>query len=81
MRSVETTGDLMARKTGPATVAANAEVAALVAERAYFRAQNRGFAPGHELDDWLVAEREVNALLATPAPAAPVRARKRKPAR
>ncbi|MBL8381881.1 MAG: DUF2934 domain-containing protein [Burkholderiales bacterium] len=36
--------------------------AARIAERAYFRAQQRGFAPGHELDDWLAAEREVDAL-------------------
>lgn len=27
---------------------------------AYLRAERRGFAPGHELDDWLWAEREVN---------------------
>ena len=29
-----------------------------IAERAYFRAERRGFAPGHELDDWLLAEME-----------------------
>jgi len=32
---------------------------ALVAELAYFRALNRGFAPGHEIEDWLAAEREI----------------------
>ncbi len=32
---------------------------ALIAERAYFRAERRGFAPGHELEDWLAAEAEV----------------------
>ncbi len=32
---------------------------ALVAENAYFRAERRGFAPGHELEDWLAAEAEV----------------------
>ena len=26
---------------------------------AYFKAEQRGFAPGHELDDWLKAEQEV----------------------
>ena len=26
---------------------------------AYYRAQERGFAPGHELDDWVAAEAEV----------------------
>jgi hypothetical protein len=33
---------------------------ALIAEAAFFIAQERGFAPGHELDDWLAAEREVD---------------------
>ena len=28
---------------------------------AYFRAERRGFAPGHELDDWLAAEDEIEA--------------------
>jgi hypothetical protein len=27
---------------------------------AYLKAESRGFAPGHELDDWLEAEQEVN---------------------
>lgn len=34
---------------------------ALVREAAYLRAQARGFEPGHELDDWLAAEHEVDA--------------------
>ena len=34
-----------------------------IAEAAYFRAQQRGFAPGFELEDWLGAEREIDALL------------------
>jgi len=33
---------------------------ARIAERAYWRAERRGFAPGGELDDWLEAEREVD---------------------
>jgi hypothetical protein len=28
---------------------------------AYFKAERRGFEPGHELDDWLAAEREIDA--------------------
>jgi hypothetical protein len=28
----------------------------LIAVEAYYLAQRRGFAPGHELDDWLEAE-------------------------
>jgi hypothetical protein len=33
---------------------------ARIAERAYWRAERRNFAPGQELDDWLEAEREVD---------------------
>jgi Protein of unknown function (DUF2934) len=36
---------------------------ALIAETAYLRAERRGFAPGHEVEDWLAAEVEVDALL------------------
>jgi DUF2934 family protein len=36
---------------------------ALIAENAYLRAQRRGFEPGHETEDWLAAEAEVDALL------------------
>lgn len=35
----------------------------LIAEAAYFRAEQRGFVPGCELEDWLAAELEVDALL------------------
>jgi hypothetical protein len=31
---------------------------ASIAELAYFRALNRGFEPGHEVEDWLGAEAE-----------------------
>ena len=37
---------------------------AMVARAAYFRAEKRGFAPGHELDDWLAAEAEIDRALA-----------------
>ncbi|HEY6642807.1 DUF2934 domain-containing protein [Povalibacter sp.] len=32
-----------------------------IAMSAYWRAASRQFAPGHELDDWLAAESEVDA--------------------
>lgn len=32
----------------------------LIAMNAYYKAEQRGFVPGHELDDWLTAETEVN---------------------
>ncbi len=34
--------------------------AARIAEAAYWRAERRGFAAGHELDDWLEAEKEID---------------------
>jgi hypothetical protein len=33
---------------------------ARIAERAYWRAERRGFEPGHELEDWLHAEKDVD---------------------
>jgi hypothetical protein len=35
-----------------------------IEEFAYSMAERRGFAPGHELDDWLKAETKVDARLA-----------------
>ena len=35
----------------------------MIAENAYLRAERRGFAPGHETEDWLAAEAEIDALL------------------
>ncbi len=35
----------------------------MIAEAAYLRAERRGFAPGHEHEDWLAAEAEVDGLL------------------
>lgn len=31
----------------------------MVTERAYFKAEKRGFIPGHEIEDWLEAECEI----------------------
>jgi hypothetical protein len=31
----------------------------MIAAAAYFRAQQRGFEPGHELEDWFTAETEI----------------------
>ena len=35
------------------------EVRRLIEEAAYYRAKQRGFEPGHELEDWVQAESEV----------------------
>ena len=48
----------------PARVGLTAEARrVMIAEGAYLRAERRGFAPGHETEDWLAAEAEVDALL------------------
>jgi hypothetical protein len=36
---------------------------AMIAQAAYLRAERRGFAQGGEVEDWLAAEAEVDALL------------------
>jgi hypothetical protein len=35
----------------------------MIAKAAYLRGEQRGFAPGGEADDWLLAELEIDALL------------------
>jgi Protein of unknown function (DUF2934) len=35
----------------------------MIARAAYLRGQSRGFPPGGEAEDWLVAENEIDALL------------------
>lgn len=37
----------------------------MVHEAAYYRAEKRQFAPGHEVEDWAEAEREINELIAS----------------
>ena len=48
--------------------ASNSTRQQMIAEAAYYRAERRGFEPGHELEDWLAAEAEVtgSALQKTP---------------
>jgi hypothetical protein len=41
----------------------------MICEAAYFLSERRGFAPGHELDDWLAAEGEIDRLLVGSVPA------------
>lgn len=37
----------------------------MIAEAAYFRAERRQFAPGCDVNDWLEAERAIDAMLST----------------
>ena len=41
------------------TALSNEDIYRLIAETAYFKAKARGFAPGHEVQDWIEAETEV----------------------
>ena len=40
-----------------------ADMTSMIATAAYYLAAERNFAPGHELDDWLEAERRVQTAL------------------
>jgi hypothetical protein len=56
------------RKSPPVVMPPGAKITsearrALIAEAAYLRAERRGFAPGHETEDWVAAEAEVDGLL------------------
>jgi Protein of unknown function (DUF2934) len=46
---------------------------------AYFRAERRGFAPGHEIEDWLAAEAELNGQGQPGSAAKPRKSPVRKP--
>ena len=47
-----------------ADVSARAELDRMICEAAYYIAEQRGFEPGHELDDWLAAEAQIHDQLA-----------------
>jgi hypothetical protein len=66
----------VARKQAAAAAPPQAERDQMVRMAAYFRAQQRGFAPGSEWEDWLAAEAEISALI---EPAPPAKARKAPP--
>jgi hypothetical protein len=49
----------------PAELVSVEERQRMIAEAAYFRAQQRGFNGGDPLDDWLAAEQEINWTLSS----------------
>ena len=55
------------RKAAPA-VPSRDQRDAMVRMAAYFRAEQRGFAPGNEWEDWLAAEAEIDALVGAVKP-------------
>jgi hypothetical protein len=44
----------------------------MTAEAAYYLAERRGFEPGHELEDWLAAEAEIQQLWTRALEEAPI---------
>ena len=57
-----------ARKKAAPAVPSQGERDSMVRMAAYFRAEQRGFAPGNEWEDWLAAEAEIDALVGTVKP-------------
>jgi hypothetical protein len=49
-------------KRAPLTLAP--ERRKMISEAAYYMAQHRGFGPGHEVEDWLLAESQIDTLRA-----------------
>jgi hypothetical protein len=58
--ALEETFELRELKLEPEDFAIMNERNAKIAELAYYKAEQRGFEPGHELEDWCEAEQEVN---------------------
>lgn len=56
-------GSLTGSKPNSETTLSPEQRAQMVAVAAYYKAEQRGFAAGHEMDDWLAAEQEFKALL------------------
>jgi hypothetical protein len=54
---------LPTEKTDQNTVIESNRREELIAAAAYARAESREFSPGHELEDWLEAEKEVDAAI------------------
>jgi hypothetical protein len=60
----KTTRTSTTKKSSAARFEINAEERwRMIANSAYLKAEARGFAPGYETEDWLQAEKEVDALL------------------
>jgi hypothetical protein len=51
-------------KSDSTTTISAADRLRMIETAAYYRAERRGFVSGHEADDWLFAETEIDALIA-----------------
>jgi Protein of unknown function (DUF2934) len=73
-RPTPTTAGAVDAPVAPSAVASSRSIEqreAMICDAAYFLSERRGFGPGHELDDWLAAEGEIDRLLAASVPANP----------
>lgn len=52
--------------TNSERIPATEDLASMIAEAAYYKAEQRGFAGGNPEQDWWEAEKEIEALLAVP---------------
>lgn len=64
VRPLKQEADAAPQSPVPPTIA-DGELRQQIAEAAYYRAQQRGFSPGYELEDWLAAEEQIRN---TPSP-------------
>jgi hypothetical protein len=60
------TSQVSATQENPSQSLSPDERRQMIEQAAYFRAQQRGFSGGNPVEDWLVAEREINRLLPSP---------------
>ena len=72
-RPTPATPDAVDAPVTPAAVAPSQPIEpeqrqAMICDAAYFLSERRGFGPGHELDDWLAAEGEIDRLHAPSVP-------------
>jgi hypothetical protein len=67
-----TEGKIANAAIGTARQVTTEERQRMIAEVAYYRALNRGFADGDPADDWLAAESEVNRTLLSPSERQPM---------
>ncbi len=58
------THDFFPLRFSPPSPASVSERHAMISLEAYLRAERRGFEPGHEVEDWIAAEAEIEARLA-----------------
>lgn len=63
-KSAESAPPNQSSRTEPSRLMSSESRRQMIREAAYWRAERRGFSPGFELEDWLAAEAEVDALLA-----------------